>query len=117
MLSDVNRARDDVLATFSARDSLHSGAAALPRFCQTDTNGKIAQQSRDVAINHVGFTHRQHQFAIAERAGLSDEVDSNTRYVSDPLGPRLRYGLRLLRQTRRRSSSNGKVAITAIASP
>ena len=65
VLSDVNRARDDVLATFSARGFCSSGAAAHAiRLAQTDANDKIAQQSRDVAINHVGVLIDNIKFAV-----------------------------------------------------
>lgn len=66
VLSDVNRARDDVLATFSARGfPLPPGAAAHAiRLAQTDANDKIAQQSRDVAIKHVGVLIDNIKFAV-----------------------------------------------------
>ena len=66
VLEDVNRARDDVLATFASRGfPLPPGAAAhTMRLAEVDANNKIAQQSRDVAIKHVDILLENIKFAI-----------------------------------------------------
>lgn len=55
VLVDVQRGRDDILATFAARGfPLPPGAAAhMMRLAEGDAQTKIAQQSRDIAIKHV----------------------------------------------------------------
>lgn len=66
VLEDVNRARDDILATFASRGfPLPPGAAAhAMRLAEVDANNKIAQQSRDVAIKHVDILIENIKFAV-----------------------------------------------------
>lgn len=68
VLEDVNRARDDVLATFASRGfPLPPGAAAhAMRLAEVDANNKIAQQSRDVAIKHVDILIENIKFAVQQ---------------------------------------------------
>lgn len=66
VLQDVNRARDDTLATFAARGfPLPPGAAAHAiSLAEADASNKIAQQSRDVAIKQVEILIDNIKFAI-----------------------------------------------------
>lgn len=68
VLEDVNRARDETLATFASRGfPLPPGAAAHTlRLAEVDAQNKIAQQSRDVAIKHVEILIENIKFAIQQ---------------------------------------------------
>ena len=68
VLEDVNRARDDVLATFASRGfPLPPGAAAHTlRLAEAEANNKIAQQSRDVAIKHIEILIENIKFAVQQ---------------------------------------------------
>ena len=66
VLTDVNRVRDETLATFASRGfPLPPGAAThVIHMAQFEANNKIAQQSRDVAIKHVEILLENLRFAI-----------------------------------------------------
>lgn len=66
VLNEVQRGGNEVLATYAARGfPLPPGAAAhLMALTQQEANGRIAQQSRDVAIKQVDILIDQIKFAV-----------------------------------------------------
>lgn len=66
VLNEVRRATDETLATFAARGfAVPPGAATHAIYLnQVESQNKIAQQSRDVAIKHVEILMENIRFAI-----------------------------------------------------
>lgn len=66
VLNEVQRATDETLATFAARGfAVPPGAATHAIYLnQVESQNKIAQQSRDVAIKHVEILMENIRFAI-----------------------------------------------------